>query len=158
MRYFPGDLTTMNLFATGIIEVRKDLDKVAMGALLHMVQDSFSEAHTERGQESGAQCGNTDFEKPGPILQFRSYAKQSSALHDEEDTPKALALHTTQISPSAVDITRAFLSMWNEKKTWAEAEPFFDCVFEVRDRTVKADAGPYVPKPQVTGTFEYSPQ
>lgn len=30
--YFPGDITATNLFATGIVEVRKDLDKVAMGA------------------------------------------------------------------------------------------------------------------------------
>ncbi|PVY63184.1 hypothetical protein C8E08_0459 [Paracidovorax citrulli] len=32
---------TMNPFAIGIVEVRKDLDKVAMGVLLHMVQNSF---------------------------------------------------------------------------------------------------------------------
>lgn len=156
--YFPGDITAMNLFATGIVEVRKDLDKVAMGALLHMVQDSFSQAHAERGQESGAQCGTTGFDKPGQIQRFRSYARQSSTLHDEADTPSALGLHTTQISPSAVDVSRAFLTMWNEKKSWAEAGAFFDCVFEPKDRKIEADAGPYVAVPRTAASSDLSPQ
>lgn len=142
--YFPGDITATNLFATGIVEVRKDLDKVAMGALLHMVQDSFSQAHAERGLESGAQCGSTGFDKPGQIQRFRSYAKQSSASHDEADTPNALGLHTSQISPSAVDVSRAFLTLWKEQKSWAEVSEFFDCVFEPQDRSIEANAGPYV--------------
>ncbi|MBF5004254.1 hypothetical protein [Diaphorobacter caeni] len=146
--YFPGDLTATNLFATGIVEVRKDLDQVAMGALLHMVQDSFSQAHTERGLESGAQCGNTGFDKPGQIQRFHSYAQQSSTSHDTEDTSKALALHTMQISPSAVDVSRAFLALWKEKKSWMEVSEFFDCVFDVKDRSVEADAGPYVAPPR----------
>lgn len=54
--YFPGEMTATNLFATGIVEVRKDLDKVAIGALLHMLQDSFSQAHAGRNPESGAAC------------------------------------------------------------------------------------------------------
>lgn len=141
--YFPGDITATNLFATGIVEVRKDLDKVAMGALLHMVQDSFSNAHAERGLDTGASCGNTNLAKPGQIQRFRSYARQSSTSHDEADTPNALGLHTTQISPSAVDVSRTFLTMWKEKKTWAEASVFFECVFEPKDRAIEADAGPY---------------
>ncbi|WP_311222635.1 MULTISPECIES: hypothetical protein [unclassified Acidovorax] len=158
-RYFPGELTAMNLFATGIIEVRKDLDHVAMGALLHMVQDSFSQAHTDRGLESGAQCGSTGFDRPGQIQQFRSYAKQSSTLHDEADTPDALGLHTTQISPSAVDVSRAFLTMWKQKKSWFEVEPYFDCVFEPRDRSIEADAGPYtVVQPTRVEAVDFSPQ
>lgn len=141
--YFPGDITATNLFATGIVEVRKDLDKVAIGALLHMVQDSFSNAHAERGLDTGASCGNTNLTKPGQIQKFRSYARQSSTSHDEADTPNALGLHTTQISPSAVDVSRTFLTMWKEKRSWAEVSVFFDCVFEPKDRGIEADAGPY---------------
>lgn len=37
-----------NPFATGIIEVRKDLDTVAKGTRLHMLQDSVSQAHARR--------------------------------------------------------------------------------------------------------------
>lgn len=144
VNYFPGDLTATNLFATGIVKVRKDPGKVAMGALLHIAQDRFSEAHTERDLESGAQCGNTGYDKPGQIQRFHSYTKQSSASHDEADTVKALALHTMQISPSAVDVSRAFLTLWNENKPWSEVSEFCDCVFDVKDREVEADAGRYV--------------
>lgn len=156
--YFPGDITATNLFATGIVEVRKDLDKVAIGALLHMVQDSFSNAHAERGVDTGAMCGTTGFAKPGQIQRFRSYAKQSSTSHDEADTPKALGLHTMQISPSAVDVSRSFIAMWKDKKSWAEARVFFDCVFEPWDRTIEADAGPYIAAPKAPALQDPSRQ
>ncbi|MDA8457448.1 hypothetical protein M4R22_22025 [Acidovorax sp. GBBC 3334] len=151
--YFPGDITAMNLFATGIVEVRKDLDKVAIGALLHMVQDSFSKAHVERGPETGATCPGTEFDRPGQIRRFHSYARQSSSLHDKEDTSSSLSLHTLMISPSAVDMSRAFLTMWQQRKSWEETEPLFDCVFQPRDRSATAEAGPYVevPKPPSGG-------
>jgi hypothetical protein len=69
--YFPGDITATNLFATGIVEVRKDLHLVALGALLHMVQDSFSQAHALRLTEGGGQCPQAPrFAKPGQIAQF----------------------------------------------------------------------------------------
>ena len=155
--YFPGDLTTMNLFATGIVEVRKNLDEVAIGVLLHMVQDSFSNAHAVRGQEPGAQCGSTGFDRPGQIQQFHSYAKQSSALHDEEDTTKALGLHTSQISPSAVDVSRAFLTMWQAKKNWSEVEELFNCVFEPKDREIEANAGAYQSPPRTSGDVSWNP-
>ncbi|WCM94784.1 hypothetical protein M5C99_08785 [Acidovorax sp. NCPPB 2350] len=148
--YFPGDITATNLFATGIVEVRKDLDQVAIGALLHMVQDSFSRAHAERGPESGANCPMTEFGKPGQIQRFHSYAKQSSSLHDHEDTSSSLSLHTLTISPSAVDVSRAFLTMWQQRKSWGETEALFDCVFQPRDRSVTAEAGPYVEVPKPT--------
>ncbi len=63
-----------------------------------------------------------------------------------------------QISPSAVDVSRAFLTMWNEKRSWAEAGAFFDCVFEPRDRLVEADEGPYVHGPRVRTSVDFSPQ
>ena len=110
--YFPGDITASNLFATGITEVRKDLDKVAIGILLHMVQDSFSQAHAERAPETGDQCVGADFDRPGQIVRFYSYAQQIGKLHDDEDTFDALGLHTAQVSPNVVDTSRAFLTLW----------------------------------------------
>lgn len=138
--YFPGDLTAINLFATGIVEVRKDLDKVAAGALLHMVQDSFSQAHADRATETGAQCNGSNFAKPGRITRFYSYGRQVGSLHDDEDTFSALGLQTIQNSPHVVDITKAFLTLWQEKASWMEAEKLFDCVFDVQN--IEAPAGP----------------
>jgi len=143
--YFPGDLTAINLFATGIVEVRKDLDKVAIGVLLHMVQDSFSEAHAGRNAETGAACEFIPrFAQPGSMRQFYSYAGQSATLHDHEDTFKALGTQTLQISPSVVDVSRAFLTLWQERASWADAEKYFDCAFALENPSAKAGPGPFV--------------
>ena len=142
--YFPGDMTAMNLFATGITQVRRELDRVAIGALLHMVQDSFSQAHAARASETGASCDEIPrFLKPGKITQFYSYARQVGSQHNHEDTFDALGLQTLQMSPSVVDASRAFLTLWKEGAPWSEAEKYFDCVFALEDATAKADAGPF---------------
>lgn len=142
--YFPGDMTATNLFATGIVEVRKDLDKVAIGALLHMLQDSFSQAHAGRNPESGAACEAIPrFTQPGKIGQFYSYAGQVGRLHDHEDTFDALGLQTLQVSPNVVDASRAFLTLWDENAPWSEAEKYFDCAFALESPDAKAGPGPF---------------
>ena len=142
--YFPGDMTATNLFATGIVEVRKDLDKVALGVLLHMVQDSFSQAHAGRQPETGIACEAIPrFRQPGKISQFYSYAGQEGSLHDHEDTFDALSLQTLQTSPNVVDASRAFLTLWKEQAPWSEAEKYFDCVFALEDIEAAAGAGPF---------------
>lgn len=142
--YFPGDMTATNLFATGIVEVRKDLDKVAMGVLLHMLQDSFSQAHAGRHPESGAMCEAIPrFAQPGRLSQFYSYAGQIGSLHDHEDTFNALGLQTLQVSPSVVDASRAFLTLWKENAPWSEAEKYFDCAFALEAPDAKAGPGPF---------------
>ena len=142
--YFPGDMTATNLFATGIIEVRKDLDKVAIGALLHMLQDSFSQAHAGRHPESGASCETIPrFAQPGKISQFYSYAGQVGSLHDHEDTFNALGLQTLQVSPSVVDASRAFLTLWKENAPWSEAEKYFNCAFALDSPGAQAGPGPF---------------
>lgn len=149
-RYFPGDLTAINLFATGIVEVRKDLDKVAIGVLLHMVQDSFSEAHAGRNAETGATCEFAPrFAQPGSIRQFYSYAGQSGSLHDHEDTFNALGIQTLQFSPSVVDVSRAFLTLWKEKTSWADAEKYFDCAFTLENPSTKAGPGPFIKEAEI---------
>ncbi len=141
---FPGDMTATNLFATGIVEVRKHLDEVAMGALLHMVQDSFSQAHTGRLPESGVRCKDIPrFLQPGKISQFYSYAGQIGSQHDREDTFKALSLQTLQTQPSVVDASRAFLTLWQEHASWEQAEKYFNCVFDLAAPQAPSGPGPY---------------
>lgn len=143
--YFPGDITLTNLFATGIVEVRKDLDKVALGVLLHMLQDSFSQAHTDRLPETGARCSLfSRFAKPGKISKFYSYARQVGSLHDHEDTFASLGIQTLQTSPTVVDVSRDLITLWNEKATWNEASKFIDCVIDVQESETPADPGRFV--------------
>lgn len=140
--YFPGDITVTNLFATGIVEVRKELNKVALGVLLHMLQDSFSQAHADRLPETGGQCsGIPRFSKPGKVTQFYSYARQERHLHDEEDTFGALGLRTLQTSPTVIDVSRDVVTLWNEKASWEEVEKLFDCVMDLQNPDAPAGPG-----------------
>lgn len=149
--YFPGETTATNLFATGIVEVRKNLDKVALGVLLHMVQDSFSQAHADRAPESGGQCDQIPrFAKPGRVTQFYSYANQVGKMHDEEDTFNSLGLQTLQTSPTVVDVSRDFVTLWNEKASWEQASKFFDCVFDLQTPDATAGPGRYVTQPSIS--------
>jgi hypothetical protein len=149
--YFPGETTATNLFATGIIEVRKNLNKVALGVLLHMVQDSFSQAHADRAPESGGQCDQIPrFAKPGKVTQFYSYANQTGKMHDEEDTFNSLGLQTLQTSPNVVEASRDFVTLWNEKASWEQTAKFFDCVFDLQNSDANAGPGRYVAQPNIS--------
>lgn len=140
--YFPGDITLTNLFATGIVEVRKDLDQVALGVLLHMLQDSFSQAHTDRLPETGARCSTfSKFSKPGKIAQFYSYARQAGSLHDHEDTFGSLGNQTLQTSPTVVDVSRDVITLWKEKASWEDASKLIDCVIDVQNADTPAGPG-----------------
>ena len=143
--YFPGDMTVTNLLATGIVEVRKDLDKVALGAFLHMVQDSFSWAHAERLDAGGGMCAAIPrFAKPGKVAQFYSYTKQVGKLHDVKDTFDSLRIQNLQFTPTVIDVSRDFLALWNEKAPWDEAGRYFDCVFDLDDPLMPAGPGAFV--------------
>ncbi|MDB5744674.1 MAG: hypothetical protein JWR68_2989 [Polaromonas sp.] len=143
--YFSGDITLTNLFATGIVEVRKDLDKVALGVLLHMLQDSFSQAHTDRLPETGARCSPfSRFSKPGKISQFYSYARQAGSSHDHEDTFDSLGIQTLQTSPTVIDVSRDVITLWNEKASWEEASKLIDCVIDVQNAETPAGPGRFV--------------
>ena len=130
------------------MEVIKDLDKVDIGVLMHMLQDSFSQAHTDRLPETGGQCAQIPrFAKPGKVAQFYSYARQVGKSHDEEDTFDSLGLQTLQTSPTVIDVSRDLVSLWNEKSSWEETSKFFDCVVDLQDPDAPAGPGRFAETP-----------
>jgi hypothetical protein len=150
-QFFPGDISASVLFSIGIPEVRKGLDKVALGVLLHMVQDSFSQAHVDRATELGGQCEQIErFEKPGKIIEFYSYANQIGSIHDEQDTFKSLSKHTQQTKPTVVNVSRDFVALWTEKAPWEQASKFFDCVFDLQTPDSTAGPGRFVGQPSIS--------
>lgn len=135
-QHFPGDQTTVNLLSTGLPQVRDNLHEVAIGALLHMVHDSFSAAHTVRAEPTGGRCpGFSSALAPGRITRFQSYAGQDAAWHDEQDTKEALSLHALQELPTVMDASQTFISLWRDQAEWTRVEPYFDCVFAVSGTT-----------------------
>lgn len=142
--WFPGDMTAQNLFAAGIKEPRRHMEEVALGALLHMVQDSFSAAHVERAQAGGESCPSyASAQHPGKILSFRSYVHQKSARHDTADTPNSMEIHSAESVPSAIDSSRVLVDAWRAKQSWADIEPYIDCLFRLDNPQAEAGPGPY---------------
>jgi hypothetical protein len=56
---------------------------LALGSLLHVVQDSFSASHTDRAFDASERCPN------GRVTQFYAYQGQQARAHGAEDSRKS---------------------------------------------------------------------
>lgn len=57
-----------------------------------------------------------------------------------------------------IDVSRDFVTLWNEKASWEQASKFFDCVFELQTPDAAAGPGRYLAKPnakKTTPVYEY---
>lgn len=95
-----------------------------------------------RPNSSVRRCANPSSSLSGRRLRTSSWIWCRS-LHDKEDTFDALSLQTLQTSPSVVDVSRAFLTLWQEGAPWSEAEKYFDCVFALENPEAAAGPGPF---------------
>jgi hypothetical protein len=140
--FFPGDLSASILFAQGYPPFQNEkISEVALGSLLHLVQDSFSRSHVTRANPTGADCeGMPNVPAPGAITQFHSYANQEPSKHDEMDRAHALRVHEIEDKPNVIDVSRTIVQLWQRKTPWEEVHKYFDYVFAL-DPAVK-DAGP----------------
>jgi hypothetical protein len=141
--HFPGDQSATILFSLGYPGFQNSkISEVALGSLLHMVQDSFSNSHVTRADPLGDECnGMPGVLKPGMIRQFHSYARQDHEKHNAADDEKAAELHRTETAPCAVDVCRTIIEMWERKATWPEAKKYFDFVFALHPSVMVAGAG-----------------
>lgn len=71
--------TVNHLFGPTYTLGKATIPDVALGSILHVVQDSFSDAHAARAQDATTACPT------GRIVQFHSYGKQDSKLHRTAD-------------------------------------------------------------------------
>ena len=68
------------LFAPKFTLGQASIKEVALGSILHVVQDSYSRAHADRSYSSSARCPN------GRIVEFHAYGHQDSDRHNVADT------------------------------------------------------------------------
>ena len=133
--YFSIGETVQSLFTRGNPTHRRQIDAVALGALLHTLHDSFTRSHTDRDDSDGSTCGAGLPERPGKIRQFLNYTLQKSSKHSVEDQREAVDLQLQTISPNMVDVGKYLKGRWDAKATWDEVKPYLQCVFEVQDPT-----------------------
>ena len=68
------------LFAPKFTLGQASIKEVALGSILHVVQDSYSRAHADRSYGPSARCPN------GRIVEFHAYGHQDSDRHNVADT------------------------------------------------------------------------
>ncbi len=141
--YFPGDISATILFSLGYPGFQNSkITEVALGSLLHMVQDSFSRSHVTRSDALGAECdGVPGALQPGAIRQFHSYAKQNHSAHNSADDAKALELNRVETTPSVVDVCAQIIRLWSRRASWTEARKYLDYVFALDPEALAAGPG-----------------
>lgn len=141
--YFPGDQSATILFSLGYPGFQNsNISEVALGSLLHMVQDSFSNSHVTRADPLGGECdGMPGVLQPGMIRQFLSYGRQDHKKHNAADDEKAIELHRTETTPCAVDVCHTLIALWARKASWPAAKKYFDVVFALHPSVVVAGPG-----------------
>lgn len=122
-----------DLFALGNPTARRAarMQRIALGSLLHVVQDSFAAGHVERAAPMpGVTCGGrSDWPAPGQIVEFHSYPHQDAHKHGRADGAAALEAHLAGASPNVVDVVRTLGQLWGERAAWDEVRPYLECVF-----------------------------
>ena len=114
---------------------------MAFGSLLHMMEDSFSKAHVNRGNASADGVCKT-LAAPGKIMAFYAYNHQSGALHGEQD---AVGQASEQMSDNvtAVSVGQRLLAFSKSNAKWEEVKPYMACIFDVLNTATVAGPGAF---------------
>lgn len=144
-KVFPNqEATVENLFLMGDETYRGQLKDFAFGALLHMIEDSFSESHVSRDLSTqGAACGGPlTKSSPAKIEKFLVYSSQDSGKHKDKDTYEALKRDAAKYSPNLIDVGKILLEFYKQKSKWEVVKVYLDeCVWALKDIDAEADAG-----------------
>lgn len=142
--------STKYLFTLGSPDLENNVSEVALGSLLHLVQDSFTKSHVTRDRTiTGKECKEFK-DAPGVIKQFHNYSSQVSKRHEGKDSEEAFEdiYINKESGNNVVDVSRNIVQLWqrNPKADWQETSNYLKCVFALStspDGVISAqDAGP----------------
>lgn len=106
--------TINHLFAPKFTLGKATIKHVALGSMLHVVQDSYSRAHAARSYDASAQCPS------GRVLEFHAYNHQDSGRHGTADT-RASWRENTDFTPAndPVQASAQLIVFARERADWA---------------------------------------
>lgn len=110
----------------------QEIQDIALGSLLHLLQDSFSRSHVLRDRSGGVEMSAVS--GVGRILQFGNYGMQDQELHGKADLTisyKDFHKEFDLIDISARIIELAVMQRGDNRSRWQEAKEMLDRVFEV---------------------------
>ncbi len=137
-------MTVDNLFKPRRRMAHLSVSKLALGSMLHLLQDSFAAGHTGRVHTGLGKCTS------GRVSQFQFYLRQVSARHLGEDSRGALLQNIMRASKhvqNPVDASAQILLFARARADWATVvEPYLrETLFCVDDATVSAGPGAFIP-------------
>jgi len=135
--------TVQDLYTLGSPGLRPHIRDMAFGSILHQLQDSFAQGHTERaGPSESRMCsaGGFEFMAPGEIREFHSYVRQDHALHKQADSRGAFQEHLMD-EPDVVEIGRILKKAYERRLSWQETKPLFECIYALSDQPKHASPG-----------------
>ena len=113
-------------------KLRPKLHEIALGSVLHTVQDSFAGGHATREATAPAElCPGSTMERLPRVIEFHSYTGQDGHKHDGRDTREAMASATASQWPLAVVATRQTLELHDSNAEWTEVRAHFECMFDL---------------------------
>jgi hypothetical protein len=132
-----------DLLTLGNKGIRADVDDVAFGTLLHMLEDSYAAGHVDRRESSGTQVcrsGNEQAVAPGAIVEFHAYNDQDHDAHSKADSREAF-LKQIEEDGDVVEVGRALKRYYDTRANWDVVKPYLECAFAVLDENRAASAG-----------------
>ncbi|NQV82325.1 MAG: hypothetical protein HQ494_00775 [Rhodospirillales bacterium] len=119
--------------------------RIAMGTILHLIQDSFSLSHVER---SVLDSGKSRYCR-GPIKRFHAYANQDTEKHAEQDKwpenlPETAPGGNDVCDPvmAGAQLLKYFGQNNNQGADWKTVESFLvDNIFKLTDPEILSNAG-----------------
>lgn len=132
--------TVNHLFAPKYTLGLATIPDVALGSMLHVVQDSFSDAHALRAYDASESC------PLGRIVEFHSYTKQDPDRHGVADTRSAWRTNAAfTASANPVEVSARIISFVYARADWTlEVEPYLRRTALCLDTDAKPSGpGPY---------------
>ena len=116
-----------------------DFEDHALGALLHMVEDSYSAAHVERDYTATQAC------PVGRVVSFHSYTNQNSGKHGRADTMAAFENTKYPTGAGPVEVSAQIIWFARTGADWkTEVQPWLDQNVYCFDGELRAaDAGEF---------------
>lgn len=141
--HFSNGHTVQDLFTLGRPWLRPHVKSMALGSLMHMVQDSFAAGHVERAEATvGQTCLNGAQPMYGRVSEFHSYAGQDHAKHKESDSNESARKHVQLNDPDVIDAGKRLRQHFDQQSSWRQVELFLsECVLPLKEDGRPASAG-----------------
>jgi hypothetical protein len=125
--------------------LRPRLHDIALGSILHTIQDSFAGGHVTREEQAPpGVCPDSTVQRFPRVLEFHSYGGQDGHKHDKRDAREAMVNGDGLQWPLAVAATRQTVELYESRTEWPQVKTYFRCVFDLSpDHRTSSPGEPY---------------